>query len=950
MVEVADAVHGEALPGRLLDLLELPEADRLHAVRLAGDPEGVLIAFCEEVEQLAAGEVALALTASEALVTLANAVHVPRAHAEALGARAMILAYAGQFAESLQVCAEAVDLSELHGLVVAAARSRLAAVHPLARLGRFDEALATGLAAREALREAREPLLAARADVSLGAVHDMHEDSHAALAHYDRALLVLRQDAMVAAQIETNRGIALMNLDRFVEAEAAFTSALEVFEDQNLHWAAGVAAGNLAAMAARQGRLERALYNFERGRRALEADEAPGDLARLLAEHAAALVALGMSAEAVTVLEHALPALEEFGLVVELAQARASLGKAQILQGQLPEAELSLTLAADAFEALDQTLERARLDLTRSELAAALGREDEAWRLAHDAHLAFAPDSVDAAAASEILARGDLGAGRADAALARATEALAIAETFDLAPLRARALHTRGLTKRAQGENALPDLRQAVRQIERVRGALQADRFRSSFLGSNLALYEDAVLAALDAGPQGWPEAFAFVELARGRTLLDQVAHTLDLVEPAVEAADASLLSDLTRIRSELNWHYSRLDQPAGGVNHDVDPFAWQETTRRLENEFAALEDRLAIARGAAALYAVPADLNQVLAVLPAETALIEFFLAGDELVAFVLSGGEVRVKRSLASRHDIAQRVQRIRFQVSRAIASSGRVLDATRGERMLADMQRELAAAYEQLVAPCRADIGDVKRLVIVPHGPLHGLPFNALRDGEGALIERYEITVVPSASVLCQLRPAGASTDLAAAGAPLVVGVADDQAPEIATEARVIARLVAGRLLLNAEATSDRVAHEAAAASIIHLATHGRFIPGQPLASGLRLGDRWLTIADIYRLRLASPLVVLSGCETGRTAVTDGDELMGLTRAFLAAGAASLVYSLWLANDESTVELMTRFYTAYRNGQPPAAALRTAQLHLMVECAHPAFWAPFQAGGKG
>lgn len=945
-----DAVRGEAIAAGLPEFLALPEAERLRALRNAGEPETILIALCEDVDQLAAGEVAQALAASEALVRLAIALEAPRAQAEALGTRAMALAYADRFAESLESCAEAIAICEHHGLVVEAARARLASVHPLARLGRFDEALATGAAALDALLEAGEPVLAARADVSLGAVHDMREDPRAALAHYDRALPILHHDALVAAQIETNRGIALMSLDRFIEAEGAFQAALAEFERQELHWATGVAAGNLAAMATRQGRLERSLHHFERARRALEVDEAPGDLARLLAEHAAALVALGMSGEAIASFEQALPALEAHELAAEVAQAHAGLGRAQLHQGLWPEAELTLTLAADGFEALGQPLERARLDLTRAELAASLGQDHDAWQLVDEAWRLFAPDSVDAAVAAEVLARVELGAGRLAAASERASAALTIAEGFDLAPLRARALHTRGRAQRALGEDPLPDLRQSVIQLERVRGALQADRFRSSFLGSHLAIYEDAVLAALDSGAEGWPEAFALVERSRGRTLLDQVASALDLDAPEPDAADAPLLAELARIRAELNWQYSRLDLPTGSDGPELDPFAWQETTHRLENEFAALEDRLAAARGAAALYAAPADLHDVRDVLPADTALVEYFLAKDELIAFVLSDGHLRVERELATRVDLEQRVQRIRFQISRAIAISGRATDAARNERMLADMQRELAAAHAMLLAPLRAAIGAARRLAIVPHGPLHALPFNALWDGERHLIERYEISVVPSASVLCQLHAVRLSRETGREGAPLVVGVADELAPGIVDEAREIARQLSGHLLLNADAASARVARAAANASIIHLATHGRFLPGQPLASGLRVGDRWLTIADIYRLRLASPLVVLSGCETGRAAVTDGDELVGLTRAFLAAGAASLVYSLWLANDACTGTLMSHFYAAYQAGQRPAAALRGAQRRLMTHQAHPALWAPFQAGGIG
>nr|MBA3414229.1 CHAT domain-containing protein [Chloroflexia bacterium] len=241
--------------------------------------------------------------------------------------------------------------------------------------------------------------------------------------------------------------------------------------------------------------------------------------------------------------------------------------------------------------------------------------------------------------------------------------------------------------------------------------------------------------------------------------------------------------------------------------------------------------------------------------------------------------------------------------------------------------------------------------ERLVLVPHGPLHALPLHALWDGEHAryLIETAEVRYAQSASVLGHLHRATGERRRRAAGPALVVGVPDAAAPRIGEEAvRVAAALETGLLLLGNEATCEAVTAAARAAPVIHLACHGVFAPERPLGSGLKLADRWLNVRDVYGLRLRADLVTLSGCETGRATVGDGDELVGLVRGFLAAGAASLLLSLWVVDDASTADLMESFYASYKQGASAAAALRHAQLALLARQPHPAFWAPFVLGG--
>lgn len=938
----------------LTELMASPVYDRLTLLRAAGNLAAVFEAICEECDRIATVEVGQGLAASELVVALADEIGDPRMRADARGVRAMALAYAARFDEALDACEVAVDIAERAGCVVAAARARLASVHPLSELDRYEQAIAAGELARAAFEREGESILAARADVSLGAVHDRRDDAARALIHYDRALPILAGDQLVAAQIESNRGVALISLDEFARAETAFAAAVAAFAANETHWAAAVAEGNLAFLATRQGRLERALHHFERARHFMEVDESPADLARLLAEQADALADLGMPAEALNVYERALPCLEIYGLALEAAQARAGFGRTLAVLGREDEAGTMLAEAAAALETLGQDVARARVDLVRAELAARRDRLDEARTLAEDALEILGRRPSDAIVAQERLARFDLEAGNLSGVEARIGVALPMAERLDIAPLRARLLHLRGLAKIARGErgDALHDLRAAVEQIERVRGVLQAERLRTAFLGSQLHIYEDAVKAAMDRdGETSVAEAFSLVERAKGRALLDVVSGTLDLVDaserPNGDPAERALLAELARLRGELNWRYSRLDESEGDPSSWLLREEWHESTRRLERELNALEDRLATARGVAGLYAPTLELDGALALVPTDTALIEYFAAGTELIAFVLLDGKVTVVRHMGHPDDLATRVSRVHFQIGRAVAGGGRPSSQGRTQRMLADVRREMSALHDLLIAPLAAAVAGARRLLIVPHGSLHALPFSALWDGDRYLVESHEIVTAPSASVLGRL---ATDREPAADGQEaLVIGVPDELAPWIAAETHQVAALLGTTSVLGSEATAARFVAEARDARIIHLACHGRFLPDRPLASGLKLADRWLTVRDIYALRLHASLVTLSGCETGRSLITRGDELLGLQRGLFAAGAASLLISLWVVNDRTTTDVMTRFYTGYRQGASPAAALRGAQCALLAEDAHPAFWAPFVLGGN-
>ncbi|MFO0874352.1 MAG: CHAT domain-containing protein [Phycisphaerales bacterium] len=276
-------------------------------------------------------------------------------------------------------------------------------------------------------------------------------------------------------------------------------------------------------------------------------------------------------------------------------------------------------------------------------------------------------------------------------------------------------------------------------------------------------------------------------------------------------------------------------------------------------------------------------------------------------------------------------------------------------------------MQAAHRASVFALVEHLAGVGRLVIVPHGPLHAIPFSALHDGASHLIERFECSAAPSAGVWIHAQRGRSSIadDVASSGpAPsaLVVGVSDGFAPRIADEARLVASLLPGaELLLDGAATAGKALAALPRADVVHIACHGRFSALAPLNSGLRLADRWLTVRDLQRLRLRASLVTLSGCDTGRSLIFGGDEMLGLLRGFLAAGASAMVVSLWTVNDTSTAELMELFYAnlcgraetidgaAARGMHRPGAALRAAQLALLRRRPHPVHWAPFIMVGR-
>ena len=227
-------------------------------------------------------------------------------------------------------------------------------------------------------------------------------------------------------------------------------------------------------------------------------------------------------------------------------------------------------------------------------------------------------------------------------------------------------------------------------------------------------------------------------------------------------------------------------------------------------------------------------------------------------------------------------------------------------------------------------------------MPYGALHYLPFHLLHDGQHYLIENFEVVIMPAAGLMT--RPAPRRLP----GALVLAHSRGGQLPHVKAEADLVHQLFGGTRW--AEQDARRAALHTQPRQILHIAAHGQYRLDQPDLSYLELADGLLYADDLLQQDLSYELVTLSGCETGRATVAGGEELIGLGRGLLYAGAGALVLSLWSVADEITVDLMALMYGQLRMGASKAAALRHAQRTLLsaVPDGHPAFWGAFQLTG--
>jgi tetratricopeptide (TPR) repeat protein len=472
-----------------------------------------------------------------------------------------------------------------------------------------------------------------------------------------------------------------------------------------------------------------------------------------------------------------------------------------------------------------------------------------------------------------------------------------------------------------QGEDlrAAQFLTLATRLSELVRASLVEEAQRVEVQNEQIEAFAELTKVYVRLATRGGDDdvcharaAWLTNESMRARTFLD-VLGDAELSVPAGVPADL--------LESERDLLARRRALRRSGRN---DAAFWGEY-REVIDELEALWQHMRALRPEAEGYvevrqARPAELDDVAALLKVDGRRVV-------LASVIQLGGGALGVLALRGDHDgpvietRAVDIARLTRFVRQNFGSAGRVRELAVDMEDL--FQHELAAVADLLTSVTQPE----ETLVVCPVGVLHHVPLGALRRRDELLLERNPIALLPSASILRALRVA---THQPASMPAAVFGDPTGDLPGARSEAVVIAERFATRAALGHEASIAAVRRALAEADLLHVAGHARFDPADALASGLVLADGTLTAREIIATEApALLLVALSACETGVIENDAAEELVGLTRALLFAGADSVVVSLWKVPDLPTLDVMGGFYDAIADGTAKVDALRAAVL---------------------
>jgi CHAT domain-containing protein/Flp pilus assembly protein TadD len=476
---------------------------------------------------------------------------------------------------------------------------------------------------------------------------------------------------------------------------------------------------------------------------------------------------------------------------------------------------------------------------------------------------------------------------------------------------------------------AIPHLKKAIDNVESTRSLLSSAEFRGGFFEDKEEIYRDMIFAQIRT--KNFADAFNYSERARSRAFLD-------ILGSRAELASGKILEEEQRLRGLVGELESRLSA--------TEPSGREPLRRELDEALKSYNEFLARVRKenkeqASLMTVEPLTLKEVQALLEAGVTLLKYFVSPGGIRLWIVERDRLEYIGFEYRRADLIKQVHDLREAIS----------DPAEFE----NFKQRAETLHKLLIAPALPHIKG-KALVIVPHGVLHYLPFQALLSPQGKyLIEDFPINYLSSASLMQFTREkkrAGRETTLALGnperGDPAYnLRFAEREAKEIAQS------FPKSAVLLKNEATKSKTLELSPNNDIVHFAVHAEFNEEDPLRSALLLAkegqdDGKLTESEIFSLHLKADMVVLSACDSGLGKISSGDEIVGMTRAFIYAGTPSVITTLWKVDDRASYELMAEFYRNLKS-MNKSQALRQAQLKTMKDFPQPLFWAAYGLTGE-
>jgi CHAT domain-containing protein len=847
-----------------------------------------------------------------------------------------------QCGEALPYYEKVIAGYEARGNFARAARVRIGYVEALLHSGRYADAFSVARAAELYFKKSGDNEGYARLCTAVANVYSRLDQPQRSSDYYAIAARIFedRKDRAALAKVYLDLGYVLYQLDQYDQSDAMYEQAESVSREMQLDALEEQAKYNRAYLHYLRGLYNRALQAFSRIRQTLTTSMRHLALCDL--DEAEIYLQLKLSKEAATLANRAIGQFSQLGMRYEEVKAHTFYGVALMQMRRFTEALDAFRTAQKGFVTEGNDYWVAVLDLHMADLKFALENYREARSLAEKAIQRFEILGIPSrrmlslvllariAIASDELTTAEQHLGQISSLIDQTRAPLLLFPYYLLCGQVAE-------IKNLPGE-AAQAYRLAAEDIEQHQARLRHDDLRVTFLQGRNQVYEALVRLNLTAKDKSVSTAFSWCERAKSRGLVELLAQHLAYIRPHEQDSAGERIE---RLREELNVYYIRSKPEA------LSRQARQnlETIVTKEEEIARALRELAIKDSEyVSLQQINiAGIEEVQHFIPDRTTLIEYFSTQQELMAFVVSSRTATAIRQLAPAGHVREVQENLSFQLE-SFLLGGEFVNA-HSQQILHVALHYLQALHRTLVEPLLAEIS-TPHVIIVPHGSLHYLPFHAFYDGSRYLIDRFEITYAPSASVLryCMDKP-----DVEDAR-PLIVGLADAAAPRVDVEISALRNVFPEATVLAGD-QADRAAFARAAqhASFVHVATHATYRRDNPMFSSFKLADGYVTALDLFSMNCQANLVTLSGCQSGLGQITESDDLLGLRRGFFYAGARSLMMSLWTVSDESTVILMNEFYKEWRAGASKSRALQMAMQTLRRTHPNPFHWAPFVLVGK-
>jgi CHAT domain-containing protein len=948
-------VKGQITEGKIWDEITVlsRRGERVDFVRRHPEllREAVVSELTALVPRLAKADTSKALSVAETALTIAEYLGDNASLAQGLRAKGNALYAIGRNKAAIEYHSKAVTLFRSINNAEQVARTLSSSIQPLILRGHYDLALAAAKEAQAIFENQGNQWRVARVELNLGNIYERQDRIEDALKCYEKAYDYLsvrgEEDPEGVAVALHNMAVTCVRLNEFRRAMTTYQRARQFALVHGMPRVVDHADYNIARLHYLRGDYHQALSILRVARDTCSSSGDEYHVALCHLDLSEIYLEFNMSAEAAEVAERAIVGFRQLGMRYERAKALVNVAIA-LGQGENSTRALELFLQARrAFVSEKNRVFPSIIDLYRAVVLVRAGRQIEARKLCVAAMKTFRRLRLRSKAIECHLLLACLYLKGEDLVSAEkhCAKALRSLRSIECPVLNCEANTLMGQIHASAGQDSRSyDAYGRARQsLERLRKGIHSDELKIAFLKDRVQIYEALVAYCVKHKPQPTAtiEAFEYIEEAKSRSLLDVFSTSRSSSWlPLAKTGQANRISEL---REELNWYYHKIDLAQLNQASRDEVVALQAELQRRERELLRLSREYSQNDKEGLWWSAVLTVDQVREALPADSIILEYFQIRDRIVAVLLSQDQLEIV-PLANVSEIMTFSRSLAFQLSklRIGAEYGRTFAGI----LLKSIRAHLESLYRTLIEPIRKRM-HASHIVIAPHGVLHDLPFQALFNGQQYLIDEFRISYAPSASIyaLCQARSTQRNSK------SLILGVPDQAAPFVQEEVTSIAAcLPNAELFLGSDATAERLREKGRQSQFIHIATHGHFRRDSPMFSSIRLGRSYLSLYDLYQLELPAELITLSGCSTGVNVVAAGDELLGLARGLIHAGAETSLLSLWDVQDQSAAQLMTSFYRHVVCGRTKTDALQKAMQQVRLEYPHPYHWAPFILMGKG